>query len=149
VEVFNRFAVATANIPNYYEAVISSAAATFGYTAGSAPKFFSLPTLIVLLFAFQPLGFSVWSSYLAGEIKNANSAKVHAGAMAGSLIFTGVVLALVGTLLVRVLGYNFLGATGAYFANFAELDGGIINNAYFYVAMLAKSPVIQLLMVSA
>jgi APA family basic amino acid/polyamine antiporter len=144
VDTFNKFVVTSANIPNYYDAVIRSATETFGYAA-SAPKFFSLPTLIVLLFAFQPLGFSVWSSYLSGEIKNANSAKVHAGAMAGSLLFTGVALALVGTLLIRVLGYNFLGATGLYYANFAELDGGIINNAYFYVAMLAKSPVVQLL----
>ncbi len=144
VDAFNEFALTSANIPNYYDAVIRSATETFGYAA-SAPKFFSLPTLIVLLFAFQPLGFSVWSSYLSGEIKNANSAKVHAGAMAGSLLFTGVALALVGTLLIRVLGYDFLGAAGLYYANFTELDGGIINNAYFYVAMLAKSPVVQLI----
>ncbi|MGQ9600873.1 MAG: APC family permease [Anaerolineae bacterium] len=144
VAAFNQFVETSTGIPNYYDAFIKSAAETFGF-ATSSPRFFSLPTLIVLLFAFQPLGFSVWSSYLSGEIKNANSAKVHAGAMAGSLLFTGLALALVGALLTRVLGYNFLGAAGLYYANFTEPEGGIINNAYFYVAMLAKSPIVQLI----
>jgi len=145
VEVFNKFALASTNTPNYYNAMMKSAADTFGF-ATSAPKFFSMPTLIVMLFAFQPLGFAIWSSFLSGEIKNAGSAKVHAGAMAGSLIFTGVSLAFVGVLLTRVLGYDFLGAAGLYYANFAEVGGGIINNAYFYVALLAKSPFVQLLL---
>jgi APA family basic amino acid/polyamine antiporter len=141
--VFNKFALSTADIPNYYDAMMKAAADNFGF-AESSPSFFSLPTFYVLTFAFQPLGFAVWSSYLSGEIKNANSARVHAGAMVGSLLFTGISLAIVGALLVRVLGYNFLGAAGTYYANFAELDGGIVNNAYFYVAMLTKSPIVQL-----
>jgi APA family basic amino acid/polyamine antiporter len=144
MDAFNKFALNSANIPNYYDALMQSAAEKFGFAA-SSPSLFSLPTLIVILFAFQPLGFCVWSSYLSGEIKNANSARVHAGAMAGSLIFTGIALAVVGALLIRVLGYNFLGAAGLYYANFAELDGGIINNAYFYVALLARSPIVQLI----
>jgi APA family basic amino acid/polyamine antiporter len=144
MDTFNKFALNSANIPNYYDALMQSAAEKFGFAA-SSPSLFSLPTLIVILFAFQPLGFCVWSSYLSGEIKNANSARVHAGAMAGSLIFTGIALAVVGALLIRVLGYNFLGAAGLYYANFAEMDGGIINNAYFYVALLAGSPIVQLI----
>ena len=144
VEAFNKFALASTNTPNYYDAMMRSAADTFGFVT-SAPKFFSMPTLIVMLFAFQPLGFAIWSSFLSGEIKNATSAKVHGGAMAGSLLFTGISLAIVGVLLTRVLGYNFLGAAGLYYANFAEVGGGIINNAYFYVALLAKSPFVQLL----
>jgi APA family basic amino acid/polyamine antiporter len=144
ISAFNSFTETSANVPNYYDAFIKSATDTFGFAA-STPRFLSLPTLIVLLFAFQPLGFAVWSSYLSGEIKNANSARVHAGAMAGSLLFTGIALALVGALLIRVLGYNFLGAAGLYYANFAEPQAGIINNAYFYVALLAKIPIIQLL----
>jgi APA family basic amino acid/polyamine antiporter len=143
VEAFNKFAFTTTEIPNYYDAVMKVATDTFGFTKSSS-NFFSMPTLIVLMFAFQPLGFAVWSSYLSGEIKNANSAKVHAGAMAGSLLFTGISLAIVGALLTRVLGYNFLGATGLYYHNWAELEGGIINNAYFYVALLTKSPIFQL-----
>jgi APA family basic amino acid/polyamine antiporter len=144
MDAFNKFALNSANIPNYYDALMQSAAEKFGFAA-SSPSLFSLPTIIVILFAFQPLGFCVWSSYLSGEIKNANSARVHAGAMAGSLIFTGIALAVVGALLIRVLGYNFLGAAGLYYANFAEMDGGIINNAYFYVALLARSPIVQLI----
>jgi len=144
IDVFNKYALASANIPNYYEAMMANAVEQFGYVM-SSPSFFSLPTFIVLMFAFQPLGFCVWSSYLSGEIKNANSAKVHAGAMAGSLIFTGVSLTVIGILLTRVLGYNFLGSAGAYYANFVPLEGDIINNAYFYVALLAKSPLVQLL----
>jgi amino acid transporter len=144
VEAFNKFAMPLTNTPNYYEAVMKSAAEAFGF-AESSPTLFSMPTLIALVFAFQPLGFAVWSSYLSGEIKNANSAKVHAGAMVGSLVFTGLAIAVVGALLIRVLGYNFLGATGLYSATFTPLEGGIINNAYFYVALLAKSPIVQLL----
>ena len=144
VDAFSKFAFTSTNVPNYYDAVMKVAADTFGFV-NSSPKFFSLPTLIVMLFAFQPLGFCVWSSYLSGEIKNANSAKVHAGAMAGSLLFTGISLIIVGALLTRVLGYNFLGAAGLYYANFAGLEGGIINNAYFFVALLTRSPIIQLI----
>ncbi|TET86000.1 MAG: APC family permease [Anaerolineales bacterium] len=144
VETFNKFAFTTTEIPNYYDAVMKVAADTFGFVK-SSPKFFSMPTLIVMMFAFQPLGFAVWSSYLSGEIKNANSAKVHARAMVGSLLFTGIFIAIVGALLTRVLGYNFLGATGLYYHNWAELEGGIINNAYFYVALLVRSPIFQLI----
>jgi APA family basic amino acid/polyamine antiporter len=144
VDALNKFALTSENIPNFYDVMMKNAAEQFGFVSSSA-SFFSMPTLIVMLFAFQPLGFAVWSSYLSGEIKNANSAKVHAGAMAGSLIFTGVVLAIVGALLIHVLGYNFLGSAGLYYANFAEPGAGIINNAYFYVALLAKNPVIQFL----
>ncbi len=144
MDAFNKFAAASGNVPNYYEAFMQSATEKFGFATSSA-SFLSLPTLIVILFAFQPLGFCVWSSYLSGEIKNANSAKVHAGAMAGSLIFTGISLAIVGALLIRALGYNFLGAAGLYYANYADAGTGIINNAYFYVALLAKNPIIQLI----
>jgi APA family basic amino acid/polyamine antiporter len=144
IDAFNKFALASANAPNYYEAVMQSAAQKFGFAVSSS-SLISLPTLIVILFAFQPLGFCVWSSYLSGEIKNANSAKVHAGAMAGSLIFTGVALAVVGALLIHTLGYNFLGAAGLYYANYADIGGGMINNAYFYVALLARNPIIQLI----
>jgi amino acid transporter len=144
IEVFNKFALASSNTPNYYDAVLKNAADKFGFVTSSA-NFLSLPTLIVLMFAFQPLGFCVWSSYLSGEIKNANSAKVHAWSMVGSLLFTGISLSVIGALLVRVLGYNFLGAAGLNYANFADIGGGMINNAYFYIALLAKSPIIQLI----
>jgi len=144
VDALNKFALTSENIPNFFDVMMKNAAEQFGFV-NSSPSFFSMPTLIVMMFAFQPLGFAVWSSYLSGEIKNANSAKVHAGAMAGSLIFTGAALAIVGALLIRVLGYNFLGSAGLYYANYAEPGAGIINNAYFYVALLAKSPIIQLL----
>ena len=144
VNALNKFALTSENIPNFYDVMMKNAAEQFGFV-NSSPSFFSTPTLIVMLFAFQPLGFAVWSSYLSGEIKNANSAKVHAGAMAGSLIFTGIALAIVGALLIRVLGYNFLGSAGLYYANFAEPGAGIINNAYFYIALLAKNPIIQFL----
>ena len=144
IETFNSFSLSLTNVPNYFDAVMKIAAAQFGFVK-SSPRLFSGPTLIVMLFAFQPLGFAIWSSFLSGEIKNAKSVKVHAGAMAGSLLFTGISLAIFGALLIRVLGYNFLGATGLFYHNFAELEGGVINNAYFFVALLTKNPVFQLL----
>jgi len=144
IDAFNKYALASTNTPSYFDAVLKNAADKFGFLP-SSPSFFSLPTLIVLMFAFQPLGFSVWSSYLSGEIKNANSVKVHAWSMVGSILFTAVSLAVVGALLIRVLGYNFLGAAGLNYANYADIGGGMINNAYFYVALLTKSPFVQLI----
>lgn len=144
VETFNKFASSSTGIPNYLDNIMKVAQEKFGFVK-SSPSFWSGPTLLAMAFAFQPLGFSVWSAYLSGEIKNAKSIKVHAGAMVGSLLFTGIGLIIVGALVVHVLGYNFLGATGLFYHNFAELEGGIINNVYFFVALLTKNPVFQLL----
>jgi amino acid transporter len=144
INLFNQYALDKTNTPGFFDVVMANAAAAFGFSPSSA-NFFSMPTFLVLMFAFQPLGFCVWSAYLSGEIKNANTAKVHAWSMIGSLVFTAVVLAGVGALLVKVLGYNFLGAAGLNYANFADIGGGMINNAYFYVALLARSPIVQLL----
>ena len=144
VESFNRFAESTTGMPTYLDNIMKIAAEKFGFVK-SSPRFWSGPTLLAMAFAFQPLGFSVWSAYLSGEIKNAKSVKVHAGAMVGSLLFTGISLIIIGALAVHVLGYNFLGATGLFYHNFAELEGGIINNAYFFVALMTKNPVFQLL----
>lgn len=144
IEKFNKFVFTSANIPNYYERVISDATSKFGFVKSSG-KFFSVPTLWALAFAFQPLGFGIWSSYFSGEIKNAKNVKVHIGSMLGSLLFTGFALALMGVLVIRVMGYNFIGATGLFYENFANLEGGISNNAAFFGTLLTNNPILQLL----
>ncbi|HUK51222.1 MAG TPA: APC family permease, partial [Terriglobales bacterium] len=103
VNAFNNFVG-----PDAYKSAIDTAAKN-GYTLGTRDW---TNTIMAVAIAFQPLGFSIWSSYISGEIKDAKRFRVNVLAIVGSLLVMAVFLMVFWYLSVSIFGYDFMGATG-------------------------------------
>jgi APA family basic amino acid/polyamine antiporter len=131
--------------PGAYERTLSMAR-ELGLQA-SAPSAFSAATFFALAVAFQPLGFAVWSSYAAGEIRNALSPRVHFLSMAGSILFIAAFLALVGELSFRLFGYDFITAVGWIFYNHPDSSPlAIPPSTQLFASLLTSNFAVNLLM---
>ena len=121
--IFNRFAVAYGGkygqASNPYQAVIDSAREA-GYTV--PPFIFSLPCIPVVA------GAVIWTfyeSYIAGEVKNAESLKRNILSMVGAGLFNLILLALLLYFFFSTLGYSFTSSIG-YLASSPETAQGLI-----------------------
>jgi len=110
VTIFNRFAAAYGGkygqASNPYQAVIDSAREA-GYTV--PPFSFSLPCIPVVA------GAVIWTfyeSYIAGEVKNAESLKRNILSMVGAGLFNLILLALLLHFFFTTLGYSFTSSIG-------------------------------------
>ncbi|MGA2973038.1 MAG: APC family permease [Candidatus Bathyarchaeia archaeon] len=106
INAFSRF--------GQYQDVIT-AAHNAGYSTQSSNPLYS--TLGIMPLVFVVLGYSVVTSFFAGELKTIKKGLIVANA--GAVVFAGVIMAILGALALRVFGYDFLGsmaylqATGA------------------------------------
>jgi len=101
---FNSFASAyTGNTTDHYNAVISAATVTDGWTI---PDQTSLWAAIGLLPAFGVVGFFQWNANVGGEIRSPKKTALY-GLVVGAMIFLGL-LAVATALLYRIAGFNFL-----------------------------------------
>lgn len=138
------FVVASGGAPNFYETAVSAAQTA---NVDLNPPFSLLATLLVAPIAWTSLQWASYSAEQNGEIKGARSFKNQLVIILGSLIATGILLALLAAAFERAIGTEFLYVAGAgYWAGLAE---GKFNGVYLWpniVAMaLAGSPLVVIL----
>lgn len=144
-QTFNQWAIANqaVNGTDPYQTVIDTAKSQ-GYVN---PGFNWPATAGVVVVMWAGLLTAWASSWISGEIKNAQSIKTQMASIAGSTIGSGLVLVLLGYALVSTIGYDFFGSVVTSASSFPALS----SNYTFYVTILAPSvmPFINLAFVLA
>ncbi len=138
------FAVASGGAPNWYETA-KQAVANAGINLN--PPFSLLATLLVAPIAWTSLQWATYSAEQNGEIKDARSFKSQAFIMVGSLIATGLLLALLAAGIERVSPPEFLTVAGAGYWSLigeANINGFSLWPPIIAVA-IAASPIVVLL----
>ena len=110
VSRLNAFAVASGGAANFYE---TARAAVTGAGIDLNPPFSLLATLLIAPIAWTSLQWATYSAQQNGEIKDARSFQSQVFIMVGSLIATGLLLALLAVGIERVAGSEFLYVAGA------------------------------------
>ncbi len=109
------------------------------------PPFSLLATLLIAPIAWTSLQWATYSSQQNGEIKSAGSFRSQAIIIVGSLILTGLLLALLGFLLERAIGTEFLYVAGGAWVG---VEGSTLAGSYLWPNILATaiafSPVVTL-----
>jgi len=141
----NEFSAAVGDSPTFYQDTLATAQ---GAGVNTAPSFSWLLTLLVAPVAWQSLQWSTYSAEQNGEIKEARSFRNQAFIMVGSLVVTGLLLALLGVALqnaagtegqvVASYGYWYIDAT-------AKIAGTIILAPSMLAVVLTRSPLLILL----
>jgi basic amino acid/polyamine antiporter, APA family len=135
------FVVASGGAPNFYETAISAANAA---NIDLNPPFSLLATLLVAPIAWTSLQWATYSAEQNGEIKGARSFNSQLIIILGSLIATGVLLAILAAAFEHAIGTNFLYVAGAGY--WGGLEEGKFNGVFLWpniVAMaLAGNPII-------
>jgi amino acid transporter len=143
-ERLNAFAVASGAAPNFYQTAIE---AVRGAGIDLNPPFSLLATLLVAPIAWTSLQWSTYSAEQNGEIKEARSFRNQAIIMVGSLIVTGLLLALLAVGLQRLAGSEFLYVAGAGY--WSLIPEATVNGFYLWPNILAvamtASPLIVIL----
>jgi APA family basic amino acid/polyamine antiporter len=140
----NAFAVASGGAENFYQTAVSAVTAA---GIDLHPPFSLLATLLVAPIAWTSLQWATYSSQQNGEIKDARSFKSQTFIMVGSLVATGILLALLAVGINRVAGSEFLYVAGAgYWSLIAEAN---INGFNLWPPILAValtgSPIVVLI----
>ena len=143
-EKMNAFVVASGGQPNFYETALAAAKAK---SIDLNPPFSLMATLLVAPIAWTSLQWASYSAQQNGEIKNARSFRSQVTIIVGSLVVTGVLLAILAAAFEHAIGTDFLYVAGAgYWAGLAE---GTFNGVYLWpniVAMaIAGHPIIVIL----
>jgi amino acid transporter len=138
------FVAASGGAPNFYETAIAAAKAA---NIDLNPPFSLLATLLVAPIAWTSLQWATYSAEQNGEIKGARSFQNQLVIILGSLIATGVLLAILAAAFEHAIGIDFLYVAGAGY--WAGLEQGKFNGVFLWpniVAMaLAGSPIIVVL----
>lgn len=104
------FALAIDGTQNFVQTAIAASTAA-GIDLN--PPFSLLATLLVAPIAWTSLQWATYSAQQNGEIKNARSFNSQLFIIVGSLIFTGILLAVLAAALERAVGTEFLYVAGA------------------------------------
>jgi amino acid transporter len=144
VERLNAFATASGGSANFYQTAKDAAVAA---GVNLTPPFSLLATLLIAPIAWTSLQWATYSAQQNGEIKDARSFKSQTYIMVGSLIFTGLGLALLALGLERVAGSEFLNVAGAGY--WSLVGEATINGVYLWpniiTVALTASPIVVLL----
>ncbi len=141
----NEFATAVGEGPNFYENALAAAQAA---GVNTAPSFSWLLTLLVAPVAWQSLQWATYSAQQNGEIKEARSFQNQVFIMVGSLIATGLLLAVLGLAL-----QNAAGTEGQVVASYgywyvdptAKIADTIILAPSMLAVAISRSPLVILL----
>jgi amino acid transporter len=106
----NAFSAATGGSPTFYQDAIAAVTAA-GIDLN--PPFSMLATLLVAPIAWTSLQWATYSAQQNGEIKDARSFKSQSFIIVGSLIVTGLLLALLAVAMENAIGTEFLYVAGA------------------------------------
>ncbi len=140
----NAFSSSVGGASDFYDTAV---AATLAAGIDLKPPFSLLATLLVAPIAWTSLQWATYSSQQNGEIKDARSFKNQAFIIVGSLIATGLLLALLAFALERAVGSEFLYVAGAgYWSGVGEatMNGFWLWPNIIAVA-LSASPIVVLL----
>ena len=118
VDRLNSFALASGGTANFYQTAVEAARAA-GVELN--PPLSLLATLLIAPIAWTSLQWATYSAEQNGEIKDARSFKGQVFILVGSLIFTGILLAVLALALERAAGTEFLYVAGAgYWSGVSE-----------------------------
>jgi len=144
VDRLNAFAAASGGGTNFYQTAINAVTAA-GIDLN--PPFSLVATVLVAPIAWTSLQWATYSAQQNGEIKDARSFKNQAIIMVGSLIVTGLLLALLAYGVENLVGSEFLYVAGAGFWSLipeATINGVLLWPSIIAIAMTA-SPLIVLI----
>jgi APA family basic amino acid/polyamine antiporter len=144
VDRLNAFAVASGGAANFYQTAVD-AVQKAGIDLN--PPFSLLATLLVAPIAWTSLQWATYSAQQNGEIKDARSFRAQTFIMVGSLILTGLLLALLAVGIERVAGPSFLTVAGAGYwsgVGAANINGFNLWPPILAVALTA-SPLVVLI----
>jgi len=140
----NAFAVASGGSGNFYQTAVEAATAN-GINLN--PPFSLLATLLIAPIAWTSLQWATYSVQQNGEIKDARSFKNQTFIIVGSLIATGILLALLAVGLERAVGSQFLYVAGAGY--WAGLEEATISGFWLWPNIIAvaltASPIIVII----
>ncbi len=144
VSRLDAFAVASGGTPNFYQNAVNAVTQA---GINIHPPFSLIATLLVAPIAWTSLQWATYSAEQNGEIKDARSFKSQTFIMIGSLIVTGLLLALLAVGIETVAGSDFLYVAGAgYWSGItaANISGFNLWPPILAVAITA-SPIIVLI----
>lgn len=140
----NSFADAALGISNYYQSAVA-AAQDAGVNLN--PPFSLLSTILVAPIAWTSLQWATYSAEQNGEIKSARSFNAQMFIFVGSLVFTGILLAILGLAFKNAIGTEFLYTAGAGY--WLGLEEATFQGAFWWpnlVAIaIAASPIVVIL----
>jgi APA family basic amino acid/polyamine antiporter len=110
VSRLNAFSVASGGSANFYQTALDAVTAA---GIDLHPPFSLLATLLIAPIAWTSLQWATYSAQQNGEIKDARSFQAQTFIMVGSLVATGVLLALLAVGIEKVAGSEFLYVAGA------------------------------------
>jgi amino acid transporter len=144
VDSLNNFAVASGGAPNFYQTAVDAVTAA---GIDLHPPFSLMATLLVAPIAWTSLQWATYSAQQNGEIKDARSFKSQTFIMVGSLVLTGLLLALLALGLERVAGTEFLYVAGAGY--WSLIPEATVNGFYLWpnivAVALTGSPLVVLI----
>jgi APA family basic amino acid/polyamine antiporter len=139
----NAFSAAIGGSPTFYDDSIAAA------TAGGVnlnPAFSLVATLLVAPIAWTSLQWATYSAQQNGEIKSAGSFRDQMFIIVGSLVLTGVLLAILAWVLENTIGTQFLYVAGAGYWGYADVS---LAGSYLWpniiATALANNPIVTLL----
>src|SRR5512141_1488908 len=140
----NAFAVASGGAADFYQTAVNAVTAA---GIDLHPPFSLMATLLVAPIAWTSLQWATYSAQQNGEIKDARSFKSQTFIMVGSLVATGLLLALLAVGIERVAPAGFLNVAGAgYWSLIGEANINGFNLWPPIVAVaLAGSPIVVLI----
>jgi amino acid transporter len=144
IERLNAFAAASGGGANFYQTAVNAVTAA---GINLKPPFSLIATLLVAPIAWTSLQWATYSAQQNGEIKDARSFKSQSIIMVGSLIVTGILLALLAAGLERLAGSEFLYVAGAgYWSLIPEATvGGFYLWPNIIAIAVTASPIIVLI----
>lgn len=144
VERLNAFAVASGGGANFYQTAVDAVTAA---GIDLSPKPSLIATLLVAPIAWTSLQWATYSAQQNGEIKDARSFKNQSIIIVGSLIVTGILLALIAAGLERLAGPQFLYVAGAgYWSLIPEATvGGFYLWPNIIAIAVTASPIVVLI----
>ncbi|MBL8045031.1 MAG: APC family permease [Anaerolineales bacterium] len=140
----NAFSVASGGSADFYQTAVK---AVTDAGIDLKPPFSLMATLLIAPIAWTSLQWATYSAQQNGEIKDARSFRSQSFIMVGSLIVTGVLLALLAVGIERVAGSEFLYVAGAGY--WSLIGEATINGFYLWPNMIAvalsASPIVVLI----
>ncbi|MBM3144149.1 MAG: APC family permease [Chloroflexi bacterium] len=138
------FAKAAFGSTSFYQTAID---ATKAAGVNLTPAFSLLSTFLIAPIAWTSLQWATYSVEQNGEIKNARSFKAQTFVLVGSLIITGILLAVLGVGFERAIGTEFLYTAGAGY--WLRLPEATFSGAFLWPNLIAiaiaASPIVVIL----
>jgi APA family basic amino acid/polyamine antiporter len=128
------FVVASGGAPNFYETALAAAKAA---NIDLNPPFSLLATVLVAPIAWTSLQWATYSAQQNGEIKGARSFQNQLVIILGSLIATGLLLAILAAAFEHAIGTDFLYVAGAGY--WAGLEQGKFNGVFLWPNIVANA----------